>query len=94
MHQIGQNKQRRPCKDSGFAGKDCEGGLYKFKDSRDLLKDSPSFKVVKKLRNRGLVSLQFMKNFKGRLGAIKAVINSKPEREIDDEEYWLGKLLR
>jgi hypothetical protein len=55
------------------------------------LKDSPSFKVVKKLCNRGLVSLQFLKHFKERLGAIKAVINSKPKHAADDEDYWLGK---
>ena len=97
MHQIGGNKRQKPCKDSGFAGKDREGGPCQFKDSRvvnDLLKDSPSFKVVKKLCNRGFVSLQFMKNFKVKLGDIKAVINSKPEREADDEEYWSGKLIR
>ena len=81
----------------GRKGGGCGGGPCRFKDSRvvnDLLKDSPSFKVVKKLCNRGLVSLQFMKNFKERFAAIKAVINSKPERAVDDEEYWLGKLIR
>ena len=94
MHQIGGNKRSKPCKDSGFAGKDCAGGPSEFEDLRVvnyLLKDSPSLKVVKKLCNRGLVSLQFMKNFKERLGYIKAVINSKVEREVDDEEYWSGK---
>ena len=65
----------------------------RFKDSPGVhdLKDSSSFKVVKKLCNRGLVSLQFLKHFKERFGAIKAVINSKPEHVVDDEEYWLGK---
>ena len=60
----------------------------------DLLKDSPSFKVVKKLCNQGLFSLQFMKNFKKSLGDIKAFINSKREHAVDDEKYWLGKLVR
>ncbi|XP_028400126.1 uncharacterized protein LOC114523420 [Dendronephthya gigantea] len=62
----------------------------KMASSSTALNDSPSLKVVKKLCNRGLVSLKFLKNFKEKFGAVKAVVNSKRVHRANDEEYWLG----
>jgi hypothetical protein len=35
--------------------------------------------------------VQFLNSFKEKMGAIKAVINSKSVHADDDEQYWLSK---
>ena len=90
---IRGNKTSKMASKMRGPGAGCGDYACKSKKARGTydLADSPSLRVIKKLCNRGLVSSQYLKSFKEKLGAIKAVINSKAAHAADDEEYWLGK---
>lgn len=78
---------------SKMSGKSCkldEGYQLKPRGAYDL-KNSRSFRVVKKLCNRGLVSGQFLNDFIEKFGKLKAIVSSKLRHDPDDEDYWTGK---
>lgn len=55
-----------------------------------MLSASRSFKLVKKLRNLGVVSKTFVQNYKERMTPVLAAIQSRTARDPGDSEYWEG----
>ena len=70
---------------------DCK--IQKKQENRDILKNSPSMKIVRKLCNRGVVSVDFKRHFKQQFGALKAAVHRESVPAVDDEDYWLGNVI-